>query len=52
VASCSVAWNYSDAVKLVAAGYVPWGKPPKLGLPRSEYGSSGVTGLLQLRIYD
>jgi hypothetical protein len=52
VASPSLLYNYSDTVTLVVAGYVPWGKPPAQGRPRSEYGMSSLTGLLQLRIYD
>ena len=48
----SITFNYSDTVTLLASGYVPWGAKPREGAPRSEYGTSGLTGLLQLRIYD
>ena len=43
---------HSDTVTLIASGYVPWGKIPRMGRIRSEYGTAGITGLLQLRIYD
>ncbi|MDD9946247.1 MAG: hypothetical protein OXU20_34705 [Myxococcales bacterium] len=43
---------YSDTVTLIASGYLPWGKPPLSGRLRSEYGTGGISGLLQVRIYD
>lgn len=59
-----VTWVQSDNVTLVASGFVPWGKRPRRGELvgpagsvayselRSEYGASGYSGFLQLRVYD
>jgi len=48
----SITFGHSDSVTLIGSAYVPWGKRPRMGLPRSEYGLSSVSGLLQARIYD
>lgn len=45
-------WTQSDLTTLSFSGFVPWGKPPEGGIPRSEWGSSPVTLFLQARFYD
>lgn len=42
----------SDNVTVIASGYVPWGKAPRMGRIRSEYGLGGPSALLQVRLYD
>lgn len=45
-------WIASDAFTLVLAAFVPYGTPPRDGVPTSEWGSGATTVFLQARLYD
>lgn len=45
-------WTQSDNLTLLLTGAVPWGTPPNMSIPRSEWGSSPITIFVQARIYD
>ena len=47
----SVTFTWSDALSMMGSVYLPYGHKPKDGVLRSEYGSSSLSGLLQLRLY-
>ena len=51
VVAPGLTYTFSDAVSLLASFYVPYGRPPKEGVLRSEYGAAPLSGLLQLRLY-
>lgn len=44
-------YTVSDEVSLLGTTYVPYGRPPRGVLLRSEYGAASLSGLLQLRVY-
>lgn len=46
-----VALTFSDQARLLGTAYGPYGRAPQGRLLRSEYGTSGLTVLLQLRVY-
>ncbi|GAB4208989.1 MAG: hypothetical protein OHK0013_27950 [Sandaracinaceae bacterium] len=45
-------WVPSDVLTLVLTGIAPWGATPSGGLPRSEWGATPLSVLLQARVYD
>jgi hypothetical protein len=47
----AMTYTFSDAVSVLGAVYVPYGRPPEGGVLRSEYGAAPLSGLLQLRVY-
>ena len=47
----SLTFTVSDEVSLLGTTYVPYGRPPRGSLLRSEYGAASLSGLLQLRVY-
>ena len=47
----AVTYTFNDAVSVLGAVYVPYGRPPADGVLRSEYGATPLSGLLQLRWY-
>ena len=47
----AMTYTFSDAVSVLGAVYVPYGRPPAGGVLRSEYGAAPLSGLLQLRWY-
>jgi hypothetical protein len=47
----AMTYTFNDAVSLLGAVYLPYGRPPEGGVLRSEYGAAPLSGLLQLRWY-
>jgi hypothetical protein len=47
----AITYTFNDAVSVLGAVYVPYGRPPAGGMLRSEYGAAPLSGLLQLRAY-
>jgi hypothetical protein len=47
----AMTYTFNDAVSVLGAVYVPYGRPPAGGVLRSEYGAAPLSGLLQLRVY-
>jgi hypothetical protein len=47
----SVSFTWNDALSVTGSVYLPYGHKPKYGMLRSEYGTSSMSGLLQLRLY-
>ncbi len=47
----AVTWTFSDNVTFTAYMYLPYGKVPKGGEMRSEYGAVPVSGLVQMGFY-
>ena len=47
----ALTYTFTDAMSLLGAAYVPYGRPPDRGRLRSEYGAAPLSGLLQLRLY-
>jgi hypothetical protein len=51
VVSPSAMWVFSDNVTLVGRGYAGYGRGPREGEIRSEYGATPTTGLIQISFY-
>ena len=47
----AMTYTFNDAVSLLGSIYVPYGRPPRGGVLRSEYGAAPLSALLQLRVY-
>ena len=47
----AMTYTFNDAVSVLGAVYVPYGRPPAGGVLRSEFGAAPLSGLLQLRVY-
>ena len=47
----AMTYTFNDAVSLLGAVYVPYGRPPEGGVLRSEYGAAPLSALLQVRWY-
>ena len=47
----ALTYTFNDAVSVLGAVYLPYGRPPAGGVLRSEYGAAPLSGLLQLRVY-
>ncbi|MBD3235457.1 MAG: hypothetical protein GF330_01990 [Candidatus Eisenbacteria bacterium] len=47
----ALTWVASDQVTLSANGYLPYGEAPVEGAPRSEYGGTPTSGLVQIGFY-
>ena len=43
--------TFSDRLSVFATAYVPYGRPPDGPVLQSEYGTSALSGFMQLRIY-
>lgn len=46
----SLTFTVSDEVSLLGTTYLPYGRPPRGLLLRSEYGAASLSGLFQLRV--
>ncbi len=51
VVAPSAIWSFGDKASLLFNLYVPYGAPPAGFVIRSEYGTSGLSGFLQFRLY-
>lgn len=51
LAIASVEYSITQSVLLRGGAYVPLGRPPDAGQPRSEYGSGGFGAFAQLGVY-
>lgn len=47
----SATLTFSDRISMLATADVPYGRPPDGPVLRSEYGTSALSGFMQLRIY-
>jgi hypothetical protein len=45
-------WVPSDVLTLALTGLAPWGVAPSGGVPRSEWGATPLSVLVQARVYD
>jgi len=51
IAVPGVTMTFTDALSLLATGYLPYGRGPAGSLLRSEFGAAPLGALLQLRLY-
>ncbi len=48
----SATLTFGDKVSLLATAYLPYGRSPRGGTLKSEYGTAARSGFLQIRIYE
>lgn len=51
VGTLSLSWLFSDNLTLAASAYTPYGKEPRAGELRSEYGGTPSSALVQISFY-